>query len=467
MPPANAGASQRDRRPLDRVGPLVEVGGAGEDQALAGAGRTPRRTAAAPRPPPPGPRRRRARPSPARARTRRRPARPGAARRARRRERAASPRPFGRPRPRSATHTTSNSSPLARWTVISLTACTVSPSTGASPSRSPAASPRASWATRSRKPRRSGPSAASWRAGQPQQLADVGHAAARRRWRRAAPGRSRCAAPRGRAAPRASSAPPAARSAARRSRKDAEPGAVVLAAAPARQRVGQCRPGVAVGGAGGRLDQDQRVAGDADERRGQHLPQARLVVRVGHEREPGHEVLHLARRPEPAPAHEVGGDVAVGQRALVQGHVPRRAQEDDDVPRAARRRRARRGCGRPARAPRPGARAAAPCASRPLPARLVAHQQLHRRLGARRVGVGARRPRAGGSRPRRRPRRRPGRWRRAAPGGCGSCAAGWPGARARPARPRRGRRSPRRRGGSRRSTAAGRRPRTGGRGRAA
>ena len=31
----------------------------------------------------------------------------------------------------------------------------------------------------------------------------------------------------------------------------------------------------------------------------------------------------------------------------------------------------------------------APCASSALPARLVAHQQLHRRLGARRVGVGA------------------------------------------------------------------------------
>ncbi len=124
---------------------------------------SPRRTAAAPprarAPWPPRRARRRRAPAPcAPSRARR-----VAARGARRgRPGCSSPRSIG-PRPRSATQTIGNSSPLARWIVIRRTASSASPSTGASLSRlspaPPSPAPRA-W-TSSRNPRRSGPAAVS------------------------------------------------------------------------------------------------------------------------------------------------------------------------------------------------------------------------------------------------------------------------------------------------------------------
>ena len=62
-------------------------------------------------------------------------------------------------RPRSATHTTGNSSPFARWIVISRTASRPSDSSAASPSR---ASARSRCCASARKPLRSRPSARSY-----------------------------------------------------------------------------------------------------------------------------------------------------------------------------------------------------------------------------------------------------------------------------------------------------------------
>ena len=67
-------------------------------------------------------------------------------------------RPPPAARPRSATHTTGNSSPLARWIVISRTASSPSDSSAASPSRASTTSCVCANVT---KPRRSGPSARS------------------------------------------------------------------------------------------------------------------------------------------------------------------------------------------------------------------------------------------------------------------------------------------------------------------
>ena len=103
--------------------------------AARGRGSSRRRTAGAPR----APRPRSARP---RAPCSRAPIRAGRCRARRAAARTAPSRPtrissarHRGPRPRSATHTTSNSSPLARWIVISRTASSASPSTGASLSR--------------------------------------------------------------------------------------------------------------------------------------------------------------------------------------------------------------------------------------------------------------------------------------------------------------------------------------------
>ena len=100
-----------------------------------------RRTAGAPRRPRSRPRRRRARSKAERGHGRaaagRREPQPDARRRAPSSSRSVRPPPW---RPRSATQTTGNSSPLARWIVISRTASRPSDSSGASPSRAAARS---------------------------------------------------------------------------------------------------------------------------------------------------------------------------------------------------------------------------------------------------------------------------------------------------------------------------------------
>ena len=188
-----------------------------------------------------------------------------------------------------------NSSPLARWIVISRTASSASPSTGASLSRDSAPDPpravgdqsRESRAGRARRSPRTRARAASACARSP---AGAGRPAAR-----ASRGRSRS-----RRAPASisSSIPPratAARSAANqpanapaRSRS-AAPAAVDAGPSGSRSTHHGSRPALARRGA----QDHERVERDADQRRGEHRVQRLLVARVGERAQVGDHVDHL------------------------------------------------------------------------------------------------------------------------------------------------------------------------------
>ena len=298
---------------------------------------------------------------------------------------------------------------------------------------------------------------------QPHQLAHVGqpplaaghreHAPGRSRWRRSTRSISSLDARCGAAAARPRTTPRTRQLRASSALQLVEAGSVGLARSPHQGSRPRPRPAAA--------STTSASTRDADQRRGEHRVQRLLVARVGERAQIGDHVDDLRVRPVAAPADHVGRDAArpraparstpqVGRsRGSARTTSPARRPALDQLGRRGRRQRA--APRRPATAPpRPSASQSAP-----LSATSSSTRRRRAAAGARRRGPATQRPET-----RRRARRERGVDDAAGSrGGSGS----WSAASARA--PTAASRSPRaleqlarRRGGSRRSTAARRRP---------
>ena len=114
-----------------------------------------------------------------------------------------------------------------------------------------------------------------------------------------------------------------------RGRELGDRGGVVARAAAAARPAG--RHTVARAARGGRGEQRQRVGADADQRRGEHAEQRRLVARIDERGEVRRQVLDLLAHPEAAAAGGERRDPGVLERALVGRHVGGGPQQHGDV----------------------------------------------------------------------------------------------------------------------------------------
>ena len=96
-------------------------------------------------------------------------------------------------------------------------------------------------------------------------------------------------------------------------------------------RRGERPPRIAVEPPGRQAEQADRVEREPAERGAENRVERLLVERVREHRQVRAQVGHLLLRPVVAPADHVGLDPPLAQRPLVERHVDRRAQQDDDV----------------------------------------------------------------------------------------------------------------------------------------
>ena len=232
--------------------------------------------------------------------------------------------------PRSATHTSGNSSPLARCTVISRTASRSSASSGACPS------PRLHQVALGHEVDEAAQVAALVGlelARHPHELAHVGHPppalGQRQQVAVVARARDRPVDQRLQRHPRRRRAV-LAEAVARTPRSSSscwppqQPGQPVV--------LGHDPPDAPRARAlGARGQHHQRVQRQPAQRRGQHRVQRQLVQRVGQRGQVGAQVGHLLLGPVAAPAQHVGVDAAVLERALVHAHVGGGAQQQHAV----------------------------------------------------------------------------------------------------------------------------------------